>query len=239
MDIPRTDSPIAGFDFPSSMPLTRPSPGWIRALPPSMPFIESKPEQCDELCSEAEADLAALVHHLSFPADRSYCHSRSSSLDTISTIGHSPCSSALHTPSSSMDYHSLAKSRSLASLRLSPSARREAVYIVDDDDDEDFEADGVQFPYRMDEDDFMLEPPSRFSIDEEERPRSIRGLWTRSRVFSMSSPPTPTSTTPTPPMSPIHRVPPPIPPSPTTKRKSKRKTTFSMLSLFHIGLPTF
>ncbi|KAF9029163.1 hypothetical protein BDZ89DRAFT_1065692 [Hymenopellis radicata] len=239
MDIPRTDSPIIGFDFPSSMPLTRPSPGWIRALPHCMPFTDSKPEQCDELCSEAEADLAALVHHLSFPADRhpAYCHSRSSSLDTISTIGHSPCSSALHTPSSSMDYHSLVKSRSLASLSFSPSARREAVYIVDDDDDEDFEAIGVQFPYRMVDND---EPPSRFSIDEEERPRNIRGLWTRSRVFSMSSPPTPMSTTPTPPRSPLHRVPPPIPPSPpspATKRKSKRKTTFSMLSMFH--LPTF
>ncbi|KAF9031655.1 hypothetical protein BDZ89DRAFT_1063793, partial [Hymenopellis radicata] len=241
MDIPRTDSPVCGFEFPSSAPLTRPSPGWIRALPPSGVASDSKPDfntESDEhdLCSEAEADLASLVHHLDLsiysgyhnapPSLRFSLSSRAScsSVDSLSTIGYTPRSSILHTPTSSMDFNqfnprSLPKSRSLASVALSPSARRAAVYIVDDEDVEEVYG-AAKISYGMEvhhadeakeeeeEEELHDNPPSRFSIDEEERPPSKRDIWTRSRTVSMTAP----SPVPFPRSSPSY---PPSPPPPT------------------------
>ncbi|KAF8918733.1 hypothetical protein CPB85DRAFT_1249523 [Mucidula mucida] len=195
MDIPRTDSPVCGFEFPSSAPLTCPSPGWIRALPSpdTKPYCSAESDEHD-LCSEAEADLASLVHHLDLsiysgfhnpPSLRFSFSSRAScsSTDSLSTIGYTPRSSILHTPTSSMDFNqfnrrSLPKSRSLASVALSPAARRAAVYIIDDEDVEEAYGGGkISYDMEMghaeeeeEEKELHDNPPSRFSIDEEERP---------------------------------------------------------------------
>ncbi len=250
MDIPRTDSPVCGFEFPSSAPLTCPSPGWIRALPSpdTKPYCSAESDEHD-LCSEAEADLASLVHHLDLsiysgfhnpPSLRFSFSSRAScsSTDSLSTIGYTPRSSILHTPTSSMDFNqfnrrSLPKSRSLASVALSPAARRAAVYIIDDEDVEEAYGGGkISYDMEMghaeeeeeEEKELHDNPPSRFSIDEEERPLSKRDIWTRSRTMSMTTP-----------LSPIQfpRSSPSYPPSPPppTPRRSKRKTLLSMLHL--------
>lgn len=256
MDIPRTDSPIFGFDAPSPTPLTCPAPGWRRALPHAAPASDCDADESDELCAAAEAELESLVHHLNFPgftarlSHRSSVDSVASSSYSSSTVCYTPSSSVLHTPNSSVDCqfnpHSLAKSRSFAKLSVSSSARRAAVYIVDDDDEDGADW-GVQFPYGMEEEeedeesarDLRAEPSSRFSFDEDDfdRPRStnIRDLWTRSRAVSMSAPQSP----PSPQRHNFPRLPPPLPvtpPSPTvTQKKNKRKTTFSMLSMLHIS----
>ncbi|KAK0489515.1 hypothetical protein EDD18DRAFT_1189628 [Armillaria luteobubalina] len=244
MDIIRPDSPIQGFPtVPSASPnpLVRPSPDWVRALAMQTPDQADPDAPDDVLGSEAEADLVSLVHHLSFPSHwddaTAYSPTLSSriSTDSLLTVAHSPSSAG----SSS---HTLVKTRSLASLCLSPSGKREAVYIVEDDDEDDDGMDTVEdftrgWAYSCEEE--ML--PSRFSMDEDDyipspQPTSpistrfsVRPIWpTRSRAVSFSTHPPP----PPPPM------PPSLPPSPSSK-KSKRKTTLSVLSNIHLGMFSF
>ncbi|KIY63967.1 hypothetical protein CYLTODRAFT_413657 [Cylindrobasidium torrendii FP15055 ss-10] len=262
MDIPRTDSPVTGFyEFDSPMPLTRPSPGWTRALSNSMPNDDDYTDDEDNMEEEWEttAEIQSLVHNLFLPSSsqdysskRSSVSSRASSLDSSSTICFTPCSSTLHTPSSSVDLSNrMSKSRSLASLSLCPSARRAAVYILDDDEEQQM----VEFPSYSEkiqdilspvpsEDEASPDPPSRFSIDEEERPRlNIRDIISRTRAISMSAPrplpTTPSTDTPTRPAFQFPQMASPQmpmsaalpPPTPTTAKKSKRKTVLSFFNL--------
>ncbi|KAG7448374.1 uncharacterized protein BT62DRAFT_929452 [Guyanagaster necrorhizus] len=247
MDIARTDSPIQGFPTapsPSPNPLVLPSPDWVRALAIQTPDHPDPDAPDDVLGIEAEADLVSLVHHLSFPSHwddaTAYSPTLSSriSTDSLLTIAHSPSSAA----SSS---HTLVKTRSFASLRLSLNGKREAVYIVEDDDDDDDDGmDTVEdftggWAYSCEEE----LPPSRFSIDEDDyipspQPTSpistrfsVRPIWpVRSRAVSFSThPPPPPS------------MPPSLPPSPSALvlKKSKRKTTLSVLSNIHLGMFSF
>ncbi|KAK0474542.1 hypothetical protein IW261DRAFT_1422840 [Armillaria novae-zelandiae] len=243
MNIIRLDSPIQGFPTaPSSSPnrLVRPSPGWARALAMQTPD-QSDPDAPDDVLGiEAEADLVSLVQHLSFPSHwddaTAYSPTLSSriSTDSLLTVIHSPSSAT----SSSQ---TVVKAHSLASLRLSPPRKREAVYIVEDDDEDYDGMDTVEYftrgwAYSCEEE--ML--PSRFSIDEDDNissPQptspistrfSVRPIWrTRSRAVSFSAHPPPP-----PPM------PSPLPTSPSSK-KGKRKTTLSVLSNIRLSLFSF
>ncbi|KAK0203928.1 hypothetical protein DFS33DRAFT_845253 [Desarmillaria ectypa] len=246
MDIARADSPIQGFPTapsPSPDPLVLPSPDWVRALASQTPENPDPDAPDDVLGIEAEADLVSLVHYLSFPSNwddaTAYSLTLSSriSTDSLLTIAHSPSSAT----SSS---HTLVKTRSFASLSLSPSGKREAVYIVEDDDEDDDGMDTVQdftggWAYSCEEE----MPPSRFSMDEDDyipslQPASpistrfsVRPTWSvRSRAVSFSTHPPP------PPPMPLS-----LPPSPSAmaSKKSKRKTTLSVLSNIHLGMFSF